>query len=331
MSASCNAARTLLMKVKQTTLRKSISVAGVGVHSGRPAQLTIGPAAADTGYIFIRQEGENVRQVRAEPAAVVASELATVLGDESGPVVSTIEHVLAALYGMGVDNAVIAVDGPEVPIMDGSATPFVAAIEEAGIRTLSARRRYIKVLRPVGVMDGTAYAEIRPEDSGLRVECEIEFGSAAIGRQTYALDVEPEAFENEVASARTFGFLCDVDTLRSAGYARGASLENTVVVGEDEVVNAEGLRFADEFARHKVLDAVGDLAVAGLPILGAFRSFRGGHRLNYAVLSALLADRTAWTIVESRDPAPRRPVFRPSLGLSEIGLRAQPAFSADRT
>ncbi|BAT59322.1 UDP-3-O-[3-hydroxymyristoyl] N-acetylglucosamine deacetylase [Variibacter gotjawalensis] len=319
------------MQVNQTTLRKSLALSGAGVHSGRPVQLSIHPAPANSGYLFLRKDGEQTRQVRAEPAAVVAAEYATVLGDASGPVVATIEHVLAALYGMGVDNAMIEVDGPEMPIMDGSAAPFVDAIEAAGIKTLSAKRRYLKVLKPVGVMSGKAYAELRPNASGFRVECEIEFDCDVIGNQSYALEVEADTFASEVASARTFGFLEDLQTLLDAGYARGASLDNTVVVGEGKVVNQEGLRYADEFVRHKALDAVGDLALAGLPILGAYHSVRGGHRLNYAVLSALLADRSAWTIVEATERSARRPIFRPSLGLSEVGLRGQPAFSADRT
>ncbi len=322
------------MKANQATLRRSTELAGVGVHSGLPVKLTIHPAPANTGFIFQRiTVGATRREVRAEPAAVVAAEFATVLGDRAGPVVSTIEHVLAALVGMGVDNAVIEVDGPEVPIMDGSAAPFAAAIAAAGVKSLSAKRRYLKVLKPIGVMAGKSYAELRPHDGGFRVECEIEFDSAVVGCQTYALNIEPAAFRKEIAGARTFGFMRDVQKLWDAGYARGASLDNTVVVGDDCVLNAEGLRFADEFARHKVLDAVGDLALAGLPIMGAYRSIRGGHRLNYAVLSALIADKSAWTIVEApvAVPAARRPVFRPSLGLSEIGLRAQPAFSADRT
>src|SRR5262249_38929252 len=222
------------------------------------------------------------------------------LGDDSGPGISTIEHIMAALCGLGVDNAVVELDGPEAPIMDGSAAPFVEAIDQAGIVTLPAPRRYTKVLKPVRVIKDDAYGELRPYERGFRVEVEIDFDHPLIGRQALAVDVEPAAFRRDIARARTFGFMRDVGKLWSAGYALGASLENTLVVAEDRVLNPDGLRFADEFVRHKALDAIGDLSLAGAPILGAYRSVRGGHKLNHAVLSALIADPTAWTVVEER-------------------------------
>src|SRR5437773_1808471 len=205
---------------KQTTLRSRTAVAGIGVHSGLPVTLTLHPADAGTGVVFIRcgADGRPEREIRANARSVTATELATVLGDESGPGVSTIEHIMAALCG---------------------------------------------------------------------------------------LDVEPERFRREIARARTFGFMRDVGKLWSAGYALGASLENTLVVADNRVLNPEGLRFADEFVRHKALDAIGDLALAGAPIYGAYRSVRGGHKLNHAVLTALIADPTAWTVVEERKPRPR--------------------------
>jgi UDP-3-O-[3-hydroxymyristoyl] N-acetylglucosamine deacetylase len=212
---------------------------------------------------------------------------------------STAEHVLAALYGLGVDNAVIEIDGPEVPIMDGSAAPFVAAIEQAGIVTLAAPRRYLRILKPVRVESGECIGELRPYSRGFRVEVEIAFDNPLVGRQALAVDVTPQSFRREIARARTFGFMSDVTRLRSAGFARGANINNTVVVCDDRVLNAEGLRFADEFVRHKALDAIGDLALAGLPLLGAYRSVRGGHKLNHAVLSAVMADPTAWTAVDA--------------------------------
>ena len=223
---------------------------------------------------------------------------ATVLGDEAGPAVSTTEHVLAALHGLGVDNVVVEVDGPEVPIMDGSAEPFVAAIDQAGIATLTEPRRYIKVLKAVQVGKNGCSGELRPYARGLRIETEIEFDHPMIGCQTFAMDVEPDTFRRELARARTFGFMRDVAKLWSAGYALGASFENTVVVAENRVLNAEGVRFPDEFVRHKAVDAIGDLALAGAPLIGAYRSVRGGHKLNHAVLTALMADHSAWTYVE---------------------------------
>jgi UDP-3-O-[3-hydroxymyristoyl] N-acetylglucosamine deacetylase len=287
---------------RQTTLRLPVSVTGIGVHSGQPATLTLGPADANTGIVFIRTglEGPD-REISVRPEAVIATDFATVLGDRNGPLVSTTEHVLAALRGLGVDNATVEVDGPEAPIMDGSAAPFVAAIDQAGIVELSAPRRYIEVLKSISIIAGQSSGEIRPYASGFRAEVEIAFGEP-IGRQALNVDVSPQAFRKDISRARTFGCMADVAKLWSAGYARGASFENSVVVDETRVLNPEGLRYADEFVRHKVLDVVGDLALAGLPLLGAYRSVRGGHKLNHAVLSALMADRTAWRIVEAERP-----------------------------
>jgi UDP-3-O-[3-hydroxymyristoyl] N-acetylglucosamine deacetylase len=292
---------------RQTTLQDHVAVAGIGVHSGAPATLTLHPAEADTGIVFLRcgTDGQPDRELSANFRAVTATEFATVLGDHSGPAVSTTEHVLAALQALGVDNVVVEVDGPEVPIMDGSAAPFVAAIDQAGIVTLPASRRYIQVLKPVRVAKGDSYGELRPHLRGFRVETEIEFDHPLIGRQAFATDVEPDLFRRELARARTFGFMRDVAKLWSAGYALGASFENTVVVAENRVLNPEGMRFTDEFARHKAVDAIGDLALSGAPLIGAYRSVRGGHKLNHAVLTALMADRSAWAYVEM--PESRRP------------------------
>jgi UDP-3-O-[3-hydroxymyristoyl] N-acetylglucosamine deacetylase len=284
----------------QTTLRSDATVAGIGVHSGSPVTLTLHPAEANTGIVFLRPglNGQCDRELVADYRSVTATEFATVLGDATGPAVSTTEHLLAALHGLGVDNVVVEVDGPEVPIMDGSAEPFVAAIDQAGIATLAEPRRYIKVLKPVQVGKNGCSGELRPYARGLRVETEIEFDSPLIGCQTFAMDVEPDTFRRELARARTFGFMRDVAKLWSAGYALGASFENTVVVAENRVLNAEGVRFPDEFVRHKAVDAIGDLALAGAPLIGAYRSVRGGHKLNHAVLTALMADQSAWTYVE---------------------------------
>jgi UDP-3-O-[3-hydroxymyristoyl] N-acetylglucosamine deacetylase len=292
---------------RQTTLREPVAIAGIGVHSGSPVTLTLHPAEADTGIVFLRcgTDGQADREFAADFRAVTATEFATVLGDGSGPAVSTTEHILAALRGLGVDNAVVDIDGPEVPIMDGSAAPFVAAIDQVGVTTVAAPRRYIQVLKPVRVSCNDCYGELRPHLRGLRVETEIEFDHPLIGRQSLAIDVEPDAFRRELARARTFGFMSDVAKLWSAGYALGASLENTVVVAESRVLNAEGLRYADEFVRHKAVDAIGDLALAGAPLLGAYRSVRGGHKLNHAVVTALMADPGAWAYVEMPEAARR--------------------------
>jgi UDP-3-O-[3-hydroxymyristoyl] N-acetylglucosamine deacetylase len=293
---------------RQTTLCDQAVLRGIGVHSGLPVTLILHPAEADTGIRFIRTglgQGRE-REIRADIYSVTATEFATVLGDESGPLVSTAEHVLAALRGLGVDNAIVEIDGPEAPILDGSAGPFVAAIDQVGIETLDCARRYLRVLKPVRVAMGDSFGEIRPLARGFRVEVEIDFNHPLIGRQAFVYDGKPDTFRRDIARARTFGFMRDVTKLWSGGYALGASLENTLVVTENRVLNPEGTRFPDEFARHKVLDAIGDLALAGVPLLGAYRSVRGGHKLNYAVLSALIADTSAWTMVEGEAVRPGR-------------------------
>ncbi len=313
---------------RQTTLRSQATVTGVGVHSGLPVSLTIGPASVDAGFIFVRSGLEGTdREVQAVAESVIATEFATVLGDRNGPLVSTAEHVLAGLRGMGVDNATIEIDGPEVPIMDDSAAAFVAAIDQAGIVAQSAARRFIQVLKPVQVTMGDSFGELRPYAAGFRAEVEIDFANAVIGRQSYVLDVSPERFRREVSRARTFGCMNDVARLWSAGFALGASFENSVVFDEERLLNTEGLRYSDECARHKVLDVVGDLALAGLPLLGAYRSVRGGHKLNHAVLMALLADRSAWRVLES--DAVRRPRAYAEAGSGMVGGMVAPAYGPD--
>ena len=313
---------------RQTTLRSQATVTGVAVHSGLPVNLTIGPAPVDAGFIFVRTGLEGVdREVLATAESVIATEFATVLGDSEGPVVSTAEHVLAALRGMGVDNATIEIDGPEVPIMDGSAAAFVAAIDQAGVVAQPAVRRFMQILKPVQVALGDSFGEIRPYAAGFRAEVEIDFANPVIGQQNYTLELSPERFRREISRARTFGCMNDVARLWSAGFALGASFENSVVFDDERLLNAEGLRFADECARHKVLDVIGDLALAGLPLLGAFRSIRGGHKLNHAVLSALLADRSAWRVVEG-EPARRSRVPAEAGARAVSGMMA-PAYSPD--
>jgi UDP-3-O-[3-hydroxymyristoyl] N-acetylglucosamine deacetylase len=304
-------------------------VAGVGVHSGLPVTVTLGPAPIGAGFTFVRTGLDGCdREVQATAGQVVATDFQTVLGDAEGPLVSTAEHVLAALRGMGVDNATIEIDGPEVPIMDGSASPFVAAIDQAGIVTQSAQRRFIQVLKPVSAAMGDSFGELRPYASGFRAEIEINFANPVIGRQSYTLDLSPERFRREIARARTFGLMCDQARLWGAGYARGASFENTVVFDDERLLNPEGLRYADECVRHKVLDVIGDLALAGLPLLGAYRSVRGGHKLNHAVLTALLADRTAWRVVEG-EVARRTTRGVAEVGSGIVGGRIAAAYGPD--
>ncbi|HEY9212740.1 MAG TPA: UDP-3-O-acyl-N-acetylglucosamine deacetylase [Ancylobacter sp.] len=309
--------------VRQTTIADSVALSGVGVHSGKQARISIAPAAADTGIVFFRSDSS--QSVRVSRGAVRGSDLATVLRDETGPAVSTVEHLLAAFSGLGIDNARVEIDGPEVPILDGSADEFVAAVDEAGIVETDTARRYLKILKTIRVETETGFGELSPYDAGFRLEVEIDFAHAAIGRQRYAATMSPDVFRKELAPARTFGFVCDVERLWQAGYALGASLENTICLGDDGIVNTTGLRYADEFVRHKALDAVGDLALSGLPLMARYRSYRGGHKLNFAVVDALLSDRSAYQIVEARLPSRR--ALRGTAGL-DVAV-AVPAYAPE--
>jgi UDP-3-O-[3-hydroxymyristoyl] N-acetylglucosamine deacetylase len=306
----------------QTTLSEAVSLTGIGVHSGAPVSLTLHPADANTGVVFLKGDraGHREVEIKAEWRMVSATELCTVIGCPSGASVATIEHLMSALTGLGVDNVLVEIDGDEVPIMDGSAGDFVAAIDQVGLVSLAARRRYIKVLKPIRIENGPAFAELKPFD-GSRFDVTIDFSSAAIGRQTLVTDLTPVAYRRQIARARTFGFVKDLEKLLPMGLCRGSSLENSVGLKDDRVLNPEGLRWVDEFVRHKTLDAIGDLALAGAPILGAFRSYRGGHRMNFQTLQALFADATAWTMVEGE-------VRREPTG-ADIGLGAGAVFGPE--
>jgi UDP-3-O-[3-hydroxymyristoyl] N-acetylglucosamine deacetylase len=284
---------------RQTTIAREIELTGTGVHSGAPVSVILHPAEADTGFKFIvTKRGRLVAEVAAHVDNVKSLTLCTVIGDDHGTTIGTVEHLLAALRGLSIDNCYIEVDSKELPIMDGSSAPFVDAIDEAGIRELNAPRRFIKVLKPIRVEDGDCWGEITPH-SGFHLDVEIDFETPVIGRQRIVHEMSPGVFRHELSRARTFGFMSDVERLWKAGLALGANLSNTVALGDDRVINREGLRYPQEFVRHKMLDAVGDLALAGMPLLGAFRSVRGGHRLNANVLKALFADTGAWAVVQA--------------------------------
>jgi UDP-3-O-[3-hydroxymyristoyl] N-acetylglucosamine deacetylase len=308
--------------VKQTTLADQVVIEGIGVHQGRPARVVLHPAEAGSGITFLRTNLPNGRErlIEARSHAVRDTQLCTVIGDETGATIATIEHLMAALAGLGVDNVLIEVDGPEMPILDGSSRLFVEAIDQVGLRTLSASRRVVKVLKPVRVEHGQSVVELLPRSEGFRLDVEIAFDSKVIGRQAYGMDLDPTAFRRDIAAARTFGFMRDVERLWKAGLALGASLENTIAVGEDAVVNPEGLRFPNEFVRHKLLDAIGDLSLAGYTLQGHYKAFCPGHKLNAMILDALFADRTAYAVVESE-----RRFVRAS---GEV-LQPAPAFAPD--
>lgn len=285
---------------QQSTIARSVFVSGIGVHSGESTTVGLHPSDPDTGIVFRRlRPGAEPVLIPAISSSVCNTEFCTAVG--FGTVsISTIEHIMAALYACGIDNLLIDVDSNEIPILDGSAQPFISEIEGAGIDMQDAPRRYIRVLKPVRVEVGASWAEFLPHE-GTRFEVEIDFESPAIGRQHYAGEVNSSTFRKDLARARTFGFLRDVERLWASGHALGSSLDNSVVIGHDDVIiNAEGLRFVDEFARHKALDAVGDLALAGAQFIGCFRSYRGGHAINSKALRTLLSDRQAFEIVEPR-------------------------------
>ena len=293
---------------RQTTLAREICLTGTGVHSGAPVSLTLHPAEADTGLRFlVTKRGRVVAEIPANVTQVTNLTLCTVIGDGAGVTVSTVEHLLAALRGLSVDNCYIEIDSKEVPIMDGSSSIFVEAIDRVGIRELSEPRKFIKVLKPVRVEENGCWGEILPH-SGFHLDVEIDFSSPLIGRQRIAFEMTPGVFRQELSRARTFGFMSDVEKLWKMGLALGADLTNTVAIGDGKVMNREGLRYPQEFVRHKMLDAVGDLSLAGAPLLGAFRSYKGGHRLNSMVVQALLADKSNWAMVQAPRTRSQRPV-----------------------
>jgi UDP-3-O-[3-hydroxymyristoyl] N-acetylglucosamine deacetylase len=309
----------------QTTIDRDLVLSGTGVHSGRPVSIILHPAEAGTGWTFLVNNGAGrLVRIPADFRAVSNVTLCTVLSAPCGATVATVEHLLAALRGMNIDNVEIEIEGSELPIMDGSSAPFVEAIDEAGIRVLDEPRRWIKVLKPVRIEEGKCSAELRPYD-GCRFDVEIDFETPFIGRQRLETELTPSIFRREISRARTFGFMKDVKALWAAGRALGSSLENTVAIGEDRILNPEGLRFKDEFVRHKTLDAIGDLALAGAPILGAYHSVRGGHRINTLILKALYENRSAWAVVEAEHSYVR------SNGHADASVALpQPVFAADR-
>lgn len=286
--------------VLQHTLSGPAIFAGVGVHTGERVRAAIRPGPAHSGIVFIRTDvtdRDNRVPVRAK--AVQPTALNTEIANAAGVRVSTIEHLMAAFAALSVDNAVVELDGPELPIMDGSAAPFVALIDKAGRRLQDAPRRFIEILKPIEVVEGHKRAALAPTTSAapvLEVDYEIKFDSAAIGRQHLRLVVDETAFRTQLAAARTFGFTHEVEALRARGLALGGSLDNAIVVEGDRVLNPDGLRFVDEFVRHKALDAIGDLYVLGAPVIGRFEGRYAGHGINN-VLARALADRPdAWRV-----------------------------------
>lgn len=277
---------------QQTTIVSVVETSGVGLHTAVAGHLRLVPAPADTGIAFRRMDLDNFL-IPADVRNVARVSYATSLMRQ-GVLISTTEHVLAALYSCGVDNVFVDLDALEVPILDGSSQPFIAMLERAGIRKLRRKRRYLKVLRPLEFTDGDRHIGIYPADE-FRVRCLVDYTHPAVGRQEVEILVGRETFSKMLAPARTFGFLKDFDGLRANGLIRGGSLENAIVLSEDGVMNGP-LRFEDEFGRHKALDLIGDLALIGLPLLGRVEAHKAGHALHTQLVTRLLADPSLWTI-----------------------------------
>lgn len=281
----------------QRTLKSNVRYVGIGLHSGHRVSMRVRPARTNTGIHFIRKDMPVAeRLVLARWDNVTDTQQCTVISNEYGVSVRSVEHLMAALYGCGIDNALVELDGPEVPAMDGSSAPFVALIDRAGAVTQPAPRRAIQLHKPITVCDGDKFALLMP-DSTSKLTVEIDFASGAVGFQRYSVELNDDTFKRELARARTFGFAEQVGRLREMGLALGGSLQNAIVIEGERVVNQEGLRFHDEFVRHKILDCIGDLALAGTPIIGHFFAHKPGHKLNNALVHQLYTDVDAWSYV----------------------------------
>jgi UDP-3-O-[3-hydroxymyristoyl] N-acetylglucosamine deacetylase len=302
--------------VRQRTLKESIRATGIGLHTGEKVYMTLRPAPANTGIVFRRLDLPEPVDVPADPVRVVETPLGTTL-ERDGAKVGTVEHLMSAMAGLGVDNAFVDLTAAEVPIMDGSAAPFVFLLQSAGLEEQSAPKRFIRVLRRIDVQDGDKWVRLTPHD-GFRVNVEIDFDHPVLRkhRQRVSLDFSTTSFLREISRARTFGFLRDLEALRARDLTLGGSLDNAIVMDEYRVLNEDGLRFHDEFARHKVLDAVGDLYLLGASLIGEFSGFKSGHRLNNLLLRVLLARPECYEEVTFGDQRP-----------SPVSYQLSPAYS----
>jgi UDP-3-O-[3-hydroxymyristoyl] N-acetylglucosamine deacetylase len=300
----------------QCTVANPLAISGVGLHSGQRIHMTLRPAEAGTGIVFHRTAGDRTVSIEAISSNVIDTRLATVIG-KGGLSVSTVEHFLATLSAFGIDNLHIDIDGPEVPIMDGSADPFVTLIKSAGIRSLPHSRKYLAVRKPMTVIDGEKRVSLIPSRF-FRITFDIAFDHSCISLQHRSIKFSQELFIKEIAPARTFGFLKEVEYLKANGFALGGSLENAVVIGKDCIINPEGLRFQDEFVRHKILDSIGDLSLVGYPILGHVKAFKAGHEINNKIVKKILASPDCWKLVEFTEK-----------DLTEALQTVTPAFASD--
>ena len=285
----------------QTTVSTSVTRSGIGLHSARLVDVTIRPAPHDTGIVFRRTDVSSVdTAIKALSSNIADTMLNSRIMNDDGVDIGTIEHLMAAFAGLGVDNAFVDVNAAELPAMDGSSAPFCAMINDAGIEVLKAKRKYIKVLKPIRIAHGTSTAEIIPADR-LEIDITIDFDDPLIGKSQYFYIHTDESFEKELSAARTFCRYGDLAKMRAAGYALGGSLDNAIVVNDGVLMNEQGLRFTDEFVRHKTLDCIGDLSLAGLQVIGHITAVQPGHAVNHMLLEAILADDDAWVIVEADD------------------------------
>lgn len=310
----------------QHTLNRTISCKGIGLHTGHPVTLTLRPAAPDTGLVFVRHGVGKSVSVKASVCNLIPTELCTAIS-VNGTSIQTIEHVLSALVGLEVDNAYVEVDAPEVPVMDGSAAPFVQLIKAAGIVPQGRPQPFLKITKPIEVSDRGRCVRIEPASSS-RITYTIQYNHPLIQTQTYTFDWSVSAFEQEIARARTFGFLQEVEMLWAKGLAKGGTLDNTVVLTERGVMNESGLRFQDEFVRHKVLDLIGDVALLGLPVIGHLVADRSGHALHTKLVETILRQPECWTLVQSGEAVTSSAQVKPvpaSYGLAPA-MAASPAF-----
>ena len=287
--------------IKQRTLKNIIRATGVGLHTGEKVYLTLRPAAVGTGIVFRRVDLPEPVEIKADPENVSDTRMSTTL-EKNGVKISTVEHLMAAFAGLGIDNAYVDVTAPEVPIMDGSAGPFVFLLQSAGIEEQTSAKQFIRIKKQVRVQDGDKWVQFEPWD-GFKVSFGIDFDHPSLRRstQTASVDFSTTSFVKEVSRARTFGFMRDLEMLRSAGLARGGGMDNAIVMDNFRVLNEDGLRYEDEFVKHKVLDAIGDLYLLGHPLIGAFSGHKSGHALNNRILRTLMADKTAWELVSYQE------------------------------
>lgn len=301
----------------QRTLRTKVSCTGIGLHSGSKITLTLQPAPPSTGIVFVRTDLTPEVEIPALAENVVDTTLATSIG-KKGARIGTIEHLMAALSGLGIDNCRVELDGPEVPIMDGSAAPFVYLIQSAGIELQRAMKKFLVIRKPVTVREGEKEAKFLPAPQ-LSISFTIDFEHPLISNQCFRMDFSDRFFHREIARARTFGFYEEVETMKRMGLARGGSLENAIVVDDFSILNPDGLRFPDEFVRHKILDSIGDISLFGMPVIGHLVAYKSGHMLNHRLVTEVLADASAYEIVETgeRTELERLDIRIPAWGIQE--------------